>query len=128
MDIESYKFWDIVELWGREQLIHEILIAKRLAVGVVKEGLRFQSTNPKWLSSETELMTYPYVGYSARPGESPIILKADVLEHLLSVASEKVDASKLALQNEVVTKHDFKAWLVRTGQSFPKFWYVNENS
>ena len=128
MEIESYKFWDIVELWGKEQLVHEILIAKKLAVGVVKEGLQFQSTNPNWLSSETELMSYPYVGYAAHPGEKPVILKAEVLEHLLSVASDKVEASKLILQSEIVTKHDFKSWLVKTGQSFPEFWFEKENA
>ena len=128
MEIESYKFWDIVELWGKELLVHEILIAKKLAVGVVKEGLQFQSTNPKWLSTETELMSYPYVGYSAHPGEKPVILKADVLEHLLSVASDKIEASKLILQSEIVTKHDFKSWLVKTGQSFPEFWFEKENA
>ena len=128
MEIESYKFWDVVELWGKEQLVHEILIARRLAVGVVKEGLRFQSTNPKWLSSETELMSYPYVGYSAHPGEKPVILKAEVLEHLLSVAAENIEASKQLLQNEIITKHEFKSWLVKTGQSFPVFWFEKENA
>ena len=126
MEIESYKFWDIVELWGREQLEHEIIISRKLAVGIVKDGLRFQSTNPKWLKPTEELLSYPYVGYSAHPGEEPVILKAEVLEHLLSVASAKVEASKQLLQNEVITKHDFKAWLVRTGQSFPKFWFLKE--
>ena len=128
MEIESYKFWDVVELWGKEQLVHELLVAKKLAIGVVKEGLRFQSTNPKWLSSETELMSYPYVGYAAHPGEKPVILKAEVLEHLLSVASDKTEASKQLLQNEIVTKHDFKSWLVKTGQSFPEFWFEKENA
>ncbi len=126
MEIDSYKYWDIVELWGRELLEHEIITSRRLAVGVIKEGLRFQSTNPKWLKSTEEFLSYPYVGYSARPGEEPVVLKSEVLEHLLSVASDKSEASKLILQNEVVTKYDFKSWLVRTGQSFPEFWFLDK--
>jgi hypothetical protein len=124
--IESYKFWDIVELWGRELLEHEVIISRKLATGIIKEGLRFQSTNPKWLKSNEELLSYPYVGYSAFPGEKPIIIKAETLEHLLSVSSEKIDASKQILESEVVTKNDFKSWLVRTGQSFPRFWFNEE--
>ena len=128
MEIESYKFWDIAELWGKEQLMHELLVAKRLAVGVVKEGLRFQSADPEWLSSETALRSYPYVGYSAYPGDKPIVIKAEVLEHLLSIASGKNEASKQILQNEVVTKNDFKSWLVKTGQPFPEFWFEKEDA
>lgn len=25
--VESYKFWDIVALWGRERLEHDVIIA-----------------------------------------------------------------------------------------------------
>ena len=126
MEIESYKFWDIVELWGRENLEHETITSKKLAVGIVKDGLRFQSTNPKWLNPSEEFLSYPYVGYSAHPGEEPVVLKAEILEHLLSVSSGKVEASKQILQSEAVTKYDFKTWLVKTGQSFPKFWFSEE--
>jgi len=126
IDIESYKFWDIVILWGRERLVHDVVISKELAVGIVKEGLRFHSTDPNWLSPVEELLSYPYVGYSAVPGEKPVIVKADVLEHLLAVSVDKVDASKLILQDEVVSKNDFKFWLTRTGQSLPIFWFSND--
>ncbi|MDH5387750.1 MAG: hypothetical protein OEY06_04805 [Gammaproteobacteria bacterium] len=67
MDIESYKFWDIVELWGRERLEHDVVISKELSIGIIKDGLKFQSTDPNWLSSSEELLSYPYVGYSAVP-------------------------------------------------------------
>ena len=126
MDIESYKFWDIVELWGRERLEHDVVISKELAIGIIKDGLKFQSTDPNWLNSSEELLSYPYVGYSAVPGEKPIIIKAEVLEHLLAVSRDDIDASKLILQDEAVSKNDFKSWLVRTGQSFPNFWFYNE--
>ncbi len=126
MDIESYKFWDIVELWGRERLEHDVVIAKELAIGIIKDGLKFQSADPNWLKPTEELLSYPYVGYSAVPGEKAIIIKAEVLEHLLAVSLNKQDASKLILQDEAVTKTDFTAWLVRTGQSFPNFWFSSE--
>ena len=121
--IESYKFWDIVKLWGRESLEHDVVIARKLAKGVVKNGLRFQSTNPKWLNSNEELLSYPFIGYTVISTEGPIIIKAEVLAHLINVAEEKSDPSKLVLKDEIVLKNDFKKWLVRTGQSFPKFWY-----
>jgi len=121
--IESYKFWDIVKLWGRETLEHDVIIARKLAKGIIKDGLRFQSSNPKWLNPEEELLSYPYVGYTAIATEGPIIIKADVLTHLMNIAEEKADPSKLILKDETVLKSDFKKWLVRTGQSFPDFWY-----
>ena len=122
-EIESYKFWDIAELWARERLEHEVIVSRRLAEASIKEGLRFQSVDPKWMESSEELCSYPYVGYSAIPGENPVIIKAGVLEHLLSVAGDKEEASKQILKDEFVTKADFKVWLVRTGQSFPEFWF-----
>ncbi len=121
--VESYKFWDIVKLWGRETLEHDVIIARKLAQGIIKKGLRFQSTNPKWLNSTEELLRYPFIGYTSIAAEGPIIIKAQVLAHLINVAEEKADPSKLILKDEVVLKSDFKQWLVRTGQDFPTFWY-----
>ena len=126
IEVESYKFWDIVKLWGRERLEHDVILSRRLAIGIIKEGLRFQSTDPKWLIPTEELLSYPYVGYSAIHGEEPIIIKADVLEHLLAVSRNKEEASKQILREETITKYDFKSWLVRTGQSFPDFWFIND--
>lgn len=126
IEVESYKFWDIVKLWGRERLEHDVIMSRRLAIGIIKEGLRFQSTDPKWLKPSEELLSYPYIGYSAIPGEEPIIIKADALEHLLAVSRNKEEASKQILCEEVVTKHDFMSWLVRTGQTFPDFWFFND--
>jgi hypothetical protein len=125
MDIDSYKFWDIVELWGRERLVHDIVISRELAAGIIKEGLKFQSTDPCWLKSSEELLSYPYVGYSAVPGEEPIIIKAEVLEHLLAVSRNKKNASKFILRDEVVSRTDFEAWLIRTSQPLPCFWFSN---
>jgi hypothetical protein len=122
--VESYKFWDVVKLWGRETLEHDVLVARRLANGIIKQGLRFQSKNPKWMDSKDELLAYPYIGYTVIESEGPIILKAVVLAHLINVAEEKTDPSKIILTDEAVLKSDFSNWLIRTGQSFPKFWYV----
>jgi hypothetical protein len=124
--VESYKFWDVVSLWGRESLEHDVLVARKLANGVVKQGLRFQSKNPMWMDSRDELLSYPYVGYTVIESEGPIILKAATLAHLINVAEEKEDPSKIILTDEAVLKSDFKKWLVRTGQGFPKFWYGEE--
>ncbi len=124
--VESYKFWDIVKLWGRETLEHDVIIARKLAQGVIKKGLKFQSTNPKWLNSTEELLSYPYIGYTSIATEGPIIIKAGVLAHLINVAEETAEPSELVLQDEVVLKNDFKKWLVRTGQAFPKFWYASD--
>jgi len=124
--VESYKFWDIVKLWARERLQHEVLISKRMAIGIIKEGLRFQSTDPKWLKPSEVELSYPYIGYIAIPGEKPVILKAEVLEHLLSASRSDGDISSSIVNEEFVTKSDFKSWLVRTGQSFPDFWFENE--
>ncbi len=101
-----------MKLWGRETLEHDVIIARKLAKGVVKNGLRFQSVNPKWLNSTEELLSYPFIGYTSIAAESPIILKAEVLAHLINVAEEKTDPSELVLKDEVVLKNDFKnGWL-----------------
>ena len=44
--VESFRFWDVVALWARERLEHESLIARVLATGIIRDGLRFQSTEP----------------------------------------------------------------------------------
>lgn len=121
--IESYKFWDVVSLWGRETLEHDVLVARKLANGVIKQGLRFQSKNPKWMDSKAELLSYPYVGFTVIESEGPIILKAKTLAHLINIVEVKEEPSKNILIDEAVLKTDFKKWLVRTGQSFPQFWY-----
>ena len=66
--VESYKFWDVVTLWARERLEHEIVVARALARGVVVDGLRFQSVDPRWVKQDQSLSGYPYVGYVSTPG------------------------------------------------------------
>ena len=43
--VESYRFWDVVVLWGRETLQHEYVAARAMARGVVRDGLRVQSVD-----------------------------------------------------------------------------------
>jgi hypothetical protein len=121
--IESYKFWDVVSLWGKEILEHDVLVAKKLANGVIKQGLRMQSKNPEWMNSKNELLSYPYIGYTVIESEGPIISKAVALAHLINITEETEEPSKIILNDKAVLKSDFKKWLVRTGQSFPEFWY-----
>lgn len=121
--VESYKFRDVVKLWGRERLAHDVIVAKDLAVGIVCEGLRFQSVNPKWLSPTESFRGYPYVGYCARQGSQPIVIRADALEHLLRVSRGIVDPDLGTLGEEFVTKIEFRNWLTHTGRALPKFWF-----
>jgi hypothetical protein len=50
--IESYKFWDIVTLWAKEQLESEEVVARALAKAIVRDGLRLQSTDIRWVKSK----------------------------------------------------------------------------
>ncbi len=75
------------------------------------------------MDSKDDLLSYPYIGYTVIESEGPIILKAAILAHLINVAEENEEPSKIILTDEAALKSDFKKWLVRTGQSFPKFWY-----
>ena len=118
---ESYKFGDIVTLWGKELLQHDFLIAKALAAGVVRDGLRLQSRDAKWVKAGDELRGEPYVGFSADSYQRPVIIKARVLEHLQNVVRTSADVSRDLLWQEFVTKTDFKDWLFSTHQPLPSF-------
>lgn len=122
-DIDSFRFYDVVRHWGRERLVHEVIVARELARGIVREGLRFQSVDPKWTKSSEVLRGYPLVGYSARHGLPPVLLRAEALEHLLAVEREAVDPNPVILWDEQVSRSDFRQWLVLTGRAMPKFWY-----
>jgi hypothetical protein len=120
--VESYRFWDVVTLWARERLEHEIIVARALARGVVVDGLRVQSVDPKWFRANRSLTGYPYVGYSAK-GDTPVLLRAEALEHLLCVARAAVEPSRELLADEFVAREDFLNWLTASGQSRPLFWF-----
>ncbi len=125
-DVESFRFADVIRHWARERLVHEVVIARELAKGIIRDGLRFQSTDPQWLDAEASLRGEPLVGYSARPRMAPIILRADTLKHLLEVDRDGAEPQPLRLTEECVTRSDFRQWLIHTGRAMPAFWFASE--
>lgn len=120
--VESYKFWDIVTLWAREKLEHEDIVARALARGIIRDGLKFQSIDTRWIKrQELEFCGDPYVGFVAKPGESMVVLRAEALEHLLSIVRTAKNPSRRKLKDEFVLREDFKAWLKETDQIPPSF-------
>ena len=84
--VESYRFWEVVTQWARERLQHEHVVARVLAKGVVREGLRVQSVDPRWTNAgKFELRGAPLVGYVAREGDLPIFIRATALAHLTQI-------------------------------------------
>src|SRR4051794_32602581 len=126
--VESYKFWDIATLWAREGLEHDVVIARALARGIIVDGLRAQSVDARWLKSDGSLRGYPYVGYATDPKSPPVLLRAEVLEHLLAVVRSALVPSREILTAEFVLREDFRAWLKATGQPFPSFWFAREDT
>jgi hypothetical protein len=124
--IESHRFWDIVTLWSKERLEHESLVARALATAVVREGLILHSTDPKWLKTNNgklELRGTPYVGYDPTGSGEIMILRAETLEHLLSVVSAAKEPDKSKLHDEFILRSDFARWLIWSGEQWPKFWF-----
>jgi hypothetical protein len=123
--IESYKFWDIVTLWAKEQLEAEEIVARAIAKGVIRDGLRLQSTDIRWVKAKAmELKGQPFVGFCAAPGAELAVLRAEVLEHLLAVVREATRPSRTVLRDEFITKDDFRLWLRSTKQDPPSFWFA----
>jgi hypothetical protein len=122
-DVESFKFADIMRHWARERLVHELVVARELARGVIREGLRLQSVDPNWTKPTEVFRGYPLVGYAARPELPPIVIRAEALEHLLSVDRAATDLDTRLVTAEFVTQDDFRKWLVATGRAMPAFWY-----
>ncbi len=124
--VESYKFWDAVTLWAKERLEHEDIVASALATAVVCDGLILNSIDPRWLkvqSEKGELKGYPYVGYCPVPGGEMMVLRAEALEHLLSIVREAKTPSREILCDEFIHREDFKRWLVWAEEPFPAFWF-----
>ena len=123
LDVLSFKFFDVTRHWARERLEHEVIIASELARGIIREGLRFQSVDPKWTNPTESLRGHPLVGYSARYDLPPILIRAEALENLLAVDRGAVDADPQILTDECVMRDDFKRWLIHAGRAMPEFWY-----
>jgi hypothetical protein len=123
--VESYKFWDVVTLWAKEQLEAEEVVARALAKAVIRDGLRLQSTDIRWAKGAVlELNGQPFVGFYAAPGSELSVLRAEALEHLLAVVRQARRPSRTVLTDEFITKDDFRRWLRATRQQPPAFWFA----
>ncbi len=122
--VESYRLWEIVKQWARERLQHEIVVARVIARGVIREGLRVQSVDSKWLNAGTfELRGMPLVGYVGREGDLPILLRATALNHLRAIVETADVPEEALLRDEFITKQDFYSWIIRSHILPPSFWF-----
>jgi hypothetical protein len=130
--VESYRFGDVVTLWARERLEHEVIIARALARAVVCDGLRLQSIDARWAGQQKkgltdkpmELRGYPYVGYTARPDCPISILRISALDHLFSIVERAEEPDLGKLHEEFIYRDNFRAWLLEQNLPFPKFWFA----
>jgi hypothetical protein len=121
--VDSYRFSDVVRLWARERLVHELNVARELVEAVVVDGLRFQSVDPQWMDASESFRGCPYVGFLAIEGAGPIVIRVVALEHLLAVMRGTSEPSPQLLFQEFVTRADCRDWLMRTRRSLPAFWF-----
>lgn len=122
--VESFRFWDVVEQWAQERLEHEHVVARAMARGVVRDGLRLQSVDPQWVNQGTfELRGAPLVGYVAREGCLPIFIRSSALVHLRHVVERAATPDRQVLTEEFVTKQDFPTWLAHSRLPVPSFWF-----
>ncbi len=122
--VESYRFWEVVTQWARERMEHEHIVARMLAKGVLREGLRVQSVDPRWTHVGTlELRGTPMVGFVARQGDLPIFIRTVALAHLTSVVEKAASPEPDFLRDEFISKQDFYAWLIRSHILPPSFWF-----
>lgn len=124
--VESYKFWDLVELWSKDELESEEIVARALVKGVVRDGLRVSSTELRWVkkkNSPLELEGVPYVGFCANPGAAFCVLRPEALEHLLAVTRDGRRPSRRFLRDEFILREDFRHWLRSLKHPLPAFWF-----
>jgi hypothetical protein len=122
--VESYRFWEVATRWAAERQEEAHLVARAMARGVVREGLRVQSVDARWCKPGTfELRGAPLVGYVAIEGALPIFIRAAALAHLRNVVERAATPDPKSLFEEFVTKQDFRAWLVQWDIARPHFWY-----
>lgn len=122
--VESYRFWEVVTQWARERLEHEHIVARVLAKGVLREGLRVNSVDPRWASVGTfELRGAPMLGYVARQGDLRIFIRTVALAHLTSIVEKAGPPEPDFLRDEFISKQDLYAWLIRSHILPPSFWF-----
>lgn len=127
--VESYRFPDLVRLWARERLEHEDLVGRALARAVVRDGLRLQSADARWIKAENpgmDLRGNPWVGFCARPEAPLCVLRASALDHLLAIVQRAERPSPEKLAGEFVARDDFGAWCLASGLPLPVFWFPGE--
>jgi len=129
--VESFKFWDVVALWAKEQLDHEEVVARALAKAVICDGLRLNSVEKGWPRGgreKNELKGYPYVGYRPMQGGEMMVLRVDALEHLLAIVRRAETPSRHVLAQEFILRKDFARWLGDAKLSLPSFWFPEPSS
>lgn len=124
--VESYRFWDVVTQWAQEQLQHEQVVARVLARGVIRDGLRVQSVDPRWTNPGTFELRGPMVGFVAREGVLPIFIRSSALGHLSAVVEQAAVPNPQLVFEEFMTKQDFEAWLNHWRIALPSFWFAPE--
>ena len=108
----------------RETLKHENVIARALAKGVLRDGLRAQSVDSKWTNKGIfELRGLPFVGYVAKDGSLPIFIRSSALQHLRDIVEKAATPDPQVLFEEFVTRQDFLAWLTQARLNPPLFWF-----
>jgi hypothetical protein len=122
--VESYRFWEVATQWAQDRLQHEQVIARVMARGVIRDGLRVQSVDPRWVDPGTFELHGPIVGYVGRQGALPIFIRRSALTHLTAVVERAVVPDPHRLYEEFVTKQDFGAWLEQQGLEKPSFWFA----
>lgn len=121
--VASHIVPDLVRLWARERLVHEVLVAREIAEGVLTQGLRVESSDAKWVPADTALRGSPLVGYVARPGTQALLLRQSALDHLRGIAAGRQEPVLAALAGERIVKGDFRQWLILRALPLPAFWF-----
>ncbi len=125
--VESYRLPDVVRMWARERLEHEVVVARDLARAVVCEGLRLQSVDQRWAGDGMKPIAfrgYPYVGYAALPGSPMSIVRIEALNHLFAIVEQSAEPDLARLHEEFIYKKDFRDWLTRQKLPLPQFWFT----
>ena len=65
--LSTYTFWEITARWSADIGEAEDVTARALVSGIVRDGLRFQSVEPRRIAGGEALRGQPYVGYCAQP-------------------------------------------------------------
>lgn len=125
--VESYRFRDVVRLWARERLENEEIVARALARAVIRDGLKLQSVDARWVDGASRKMEFkgqPFVGFCATPQSPLCILRVSALDHLLAIVQRAETPSCAKLSEEFIVREDFGAWCAASGFAAPAFWFA----